>query len=725
MNNVRGKTRINLAKETLKSMYNSIYGSPFPKINPKVRYKTALERAGFDTKPRNPFSSQRNASTGSLQASVKSPPITRQRNVSAAPSVPVTMKSAYTASSKSAYSSVKGESDIYPPPVLENSERRSVTPPKNSNFTSSRPSDISRSISRPSERASQEDPFRFERDLDRQAEQYTASRHTCKSPANKEFQAADNFPFNFEREDAGNTEREQDLSPIERSFMMLTQNDTASVVNSMNQTDNRGVLDQKLGKEQQKEESSIEYGSEGQQEDENDIESLNFEPDPKLQVNLENEPLQDDFPEAKQEEKNTEPKIPEINVTRESNTPSLTMNALDSKIYPDDNFSGLESSKEQKSPGVSSSSTKVEDLSLDGLNEKRLSITSSENVETPYTATNLQVEQLIAQLDDVSLSRNAKLDMNGNCLNAVDRKASRFKKSSAYLSGYPSMDIPVTQQTSIVQNNNTNLSRQTILVDKGDVDEDAPSESTTNGGTPIFYKFKQSNVEYSNNEGMGSQETFRTKLPTIEALQLQHKRNITDLREEIDNSKSNDSHVLSNGGTTRYSSDADYKETEPIEFKYPPGEGPCRACGLEVTGKRMFSKKENELSGQWHRECFKCIECGIKFNKHVPCYILGDEPYCQKHYHEENHSICKVCSNFIEGECLENDKVERFHVDCLNCFLCKTAITNDYYIFNGEIPLCGNHDMEALLKEGIDNATSSNDKNNTLSKRRTRLINFN
>lgn len=97
---------------------------------------------------------------------------------------------------------------------------------------------------------------------------------------------------------------------------MLTQNDTASVVNSMNQTDNRGVLDQKLGKEQQKEESSIEYESEGQQEDENDIESLNFEPDPKLQVNLENEPLQDDFPEAKQEEKNTEPKIPEINVTR-------------------------------------------------------------------------------------------------------------------------------------------------------------------------------------------------------------------------------------------------------------------------------------------------------------------------------------------------------------------------------------------------------------------------
>lgn len=138
----------------------------------------------------------------------------------------------------------------------------------------------------------------------------------------------------------------------------------------------------------------------------------------------------------------------------------------------------------------------------------------------------------------------------------------------------------------------------------------------------------------------------------------------------------------------------------------------------------MFSKKENELSGQWHRECFKCIECAIKFNKRVPCYILRDTPYCQKHYHEENHSICKVCSNYIEGECLENDKVERFHVDCLNCFLCKTAITNDYYIFNGEIPLCGKHDIDALLKEGIDNDASGNDKNNTVTKRRTRLVNF-
>ena len=711
-------------------MYNSIYGSPFPKINPKVRYKTALERAGFDTKPRNPFSSQRNASTGSLQPSVRSSPITRQRNVSTAPSVPVTTKSAYTASSKSAYSSVKGESGIYPPPVLEKSERQSAISSKNSNFRSSRPADISLPISRPSERASQEDPFRFERDLDRREEQYAASRHASRSPANMDSRVADNSPFNFEQEGAGSSEREQDLSPIERSFMILTQNDTASLVNSMNQTNNRSVLDQEFENEQLKEESSIEYQKAEKEEKENDVESLNFEPDPKLQVNFENESLQKDFPEAQEDEKNTVSNIPEISVTRESTTPSLLIDTIDSRLYPHDNFAGLESSNEEKLPDISSLSTKVEELSLSGSNEKRLSTTSSENVETPYTATNLQVEQLIAQLDDVSLSRNAKLDMNGNSLNVVDRKASRFKKSSAYLSGYPSMDMPVTQQTSIMQNSDANLSRQTILVDKDDVDKDdadkdVPSASTTNGGTPIFYKFKQSNVQSSNDEGSGLQETFKTKLPTIEALQLQHKSNITDLREEIDNSKSNDSHMPANGGSTGYNSDADYKETEPVEFKYPPGEGPCRACGLEVTGKRMFSKKENELSGQWHRGCFKCIECDIKFNKHVPCYILGDEPYCQKHYHEKNHSICKVCLNFIEGECLENDKVERFHVDCLNCFLCKTAITNDYYIFNGEIPLCGKHDMEALLKEGIDNATPSNDKNNTLSKRRTRLINFN
>ncbi|EJS42847.1 pxl1p [Saccharomyces arboricola H-6] len=726
-------------------MYSSIYDSPFPKINPKVRYKTALERAGFDTRPRNLLGNQRSASsTGSLQATLKSPPIVRQRNVSAAPSVPVITKSEFFVSPNSSHPSAKGESSTYAWHALADRGRPSVD---NSNIpSSSTPTNAPHPSFRTSECSSQDDPFRFERvSAHHHQEQYAAPRQTNGSSANVQSQVAEHSLFNFEQTVVGDARREEDLSPIEKSFMMLTQNDTASLINSSSPTNNESVHAREIYSEHEKEEEeeeeeviSVKYQEMNpEEEEEDDVDSLNFQPHPELDVSLGRiEPPQEEMSQQEQQQEEEQekilvPLIPEINVTRKSVTPLLFIDtsynseSIDSKLLPHDAIAGLDVSKEVKSPAVSSSSTNVEDLSLDGSNEKRFSAASSENVETPYTATNLQVEQLIAQLDDVSLSRNAQLDLNGDSLNLVDRKASRFKKSSAYLSGFPSVNMPPTQQTSIMQNSDGSVSKQSLSIDDDDFFDGVPSAPTTNGDTPIFYKFKQSDVQYSSDEGNSSQEDFKAKVPTIEALQLQHKDSITNSSKETDNFKLNDSQASSDAGTIGHSPCASHLESEPTEIKYPPGEGPCRACGLEVTGKRMFSKKENELSGQWHRECFKCVECGIKFNKHVPCYILCDTPYCQKHYHQENHSICKVCSNFIEGECLENDKVERFHVDCLSCFLCKAAITNDYFIFNGEIPLCGNHDLDALLKEGIDNTAPGNDKNNTVSKRRTRLVNFN
>lgn len=165
---------------------------------------------------------------------------------------------------------------------------------------------------------------------------------------------------------------------------------------------------------------------------------------------------------------------------------------------------------------------------------------------------------------------------------------------------------------------------------------------------------------------------------------------------------------------------------------YPPGEGPCRECHREITSKPIFA---SELSGQWHRECFHCSKCDIKFNRRIQCYILNNKPYCQKHYHIENDSICKICQGYIEGECLENDKKERFHSKCLTCFLCKNTITNNYFIFNDNIPLCNNHDMDALMRDGIlqvddsttqaeKNSTPTSKKQNTIAKRSTKLISF-
>lgn len=160
-------------------------------------------------------------------------------------------------------------------------------------------------------------------------------------------------------------------------------------------------------------------------------------------------------------------------------------------------------------------------------------------------------------------------------------------------------------------------------------------------------------------------------------------------------------------------------------IKYSSGEGPCRTCGLKVNGKGIFSKKEGELSGQWHPECFRCIFCKVKFSKIIACYIFDDEIYCRQHYHELNNSICSVCKNYIEGEGLENDKNQIFHVSCFTCFICKTQLKDEHYIYNDNLPLCTNHDMELIIKDPIICENGGGLKrSNTLYKRNTELQKF-
>ncbi|KAL6947513.1 hypothetical protein ACO0RG_000087 [Hanseniaspora osmophila] len=195
---------------------------------------------------------------------------------------------------------------------------------------------------------------------------------------------------------------------------------------------------------------------------------------------------------------------------------------------------------------------------------------------------------------------------------------------------------------------------------------------------------------------------------------------------------------------------------ETTEIKYPPGQGPCRKCHHEidpVKEKAIYSKSGQDktqdidvLSGQWHRRCFQCTLCDLKFNKRTPCYVLHDLPYCQYHYHLTNNSICTICSGFIEGECLENDQNERYHVHCLTCYICHEIINKDYYIYNNKLTICENHDLDDLLKRGIplegEEKAEDSDKNpesgddvvdrkdkskkteNYVSKRRTRIIEF-
>ncbi|CCF57879.1 hypothetical protein KAFR_0D02320 [Kazachstania africana CBS 2517] len=170
---------------------------------------------------------------------------------------------------------------------------------------------------------------------------------------------------------------------------------------------------------------------------------------------------------------------------------------------------------------------------------------------------------------------------------------------------------------------------------------------------------------------------------------------------------------------------------EEPALKYETGEGPCRNCHQPIIPSIKIKEEKpvsaSELSGQWHRKCFHCVEvgCNVQFNKNVSCYIIDDLPYCQYHYHKKNGSICKMCTNGIEGECLENDKFERFHTHCLTCFVCRETISNDYFIFNGNIPFCDKHDVNALVEHGIiEFDTTSDHQENKIHRRRTRIIGY-
>lgn len=156
----------------------------------------------------------------------------------------------------------------------------------------------------------------------------------------------------------------------------------------------------------------------------------------------------------------------------------------------------------------------------------------------------------------------------------------------------------------------------------------------------------------------------------------------------------------------------------------PPGTGPCRTCHQVVneTGRgaeKPIYSKSGELSGQWHRGCFSCtyLGCGVTFNKNVACYALLDNAFCQRHYHLLNGTLCQSCGNAIEGECIENELKQKWHVSCLKCSKCHQGISNDYFLIANEI-VC-EKDAPVVISHLEKGGMLSSEK---IEKRRTRLL---
>jgi len=99
----------------------------------------------------------------------------------------------------------------------------------------------------------------------------------------------------------------------------------------------------------------------------------------------------------------------------------------------------------------------------------------------------------------------------------------------------------------------------------------------------------------------------------------------------------------------------------------------CRGCGEAIKGKGLTSS-DGRLTGRYHKECFVCQTCREPFATST-FYVWDDLPYCSRHYHTLNNSLCKSCDLGIEGPCLETERSDRFHSHCFTCMVSSIKYT--------------------------------------------------
>ena len=111
--------------------------------------------------------------------------------------------------------------------------------------------------------------------------------------------------------------------------------------------------------------------------------------------------------------------------------------------------------------------------------------------------------------------------------------------------------------------------------------------------------------------------------------------------------------------------------------------GNCKGCGEAIKGKSV-SSADGRLTGRYHKQCFVCQTCSEPFQT-ATFYVHNDSPFCERHYHQVNGSVCKTCDKGIEGQYLDGGRNEKFHPNCLTCSDCKRTLRNDYFEVNGRV----------------------------------------
>ncbi|MCJ1419836.1 hypothetical protein MMC32_006192 [Xylographa parallela] len=130
----------------------------------------------------------------------------------------------------------------------------------------------------------------------------------------------------------------------------------------------------------------------------------------------------------------------------------------------------------------------------------------------------------------------------------------------------------------------------------------------------------------------------------------------------------------------------------PVRRPGTANKGNCRGCGEVIQGKSV-SSADGRLTGRYHKQCFVCQTCKEPFQT-TDFYVIENNPYCGRHYHELNGSLCKTCDRGIEGQYLETEVKQKFHPHCFTCQECHKILRNDYFELNGKI-FCEQHALNA------------------------------
>lgn len=108
-------------------------------------------------------------------------------------------------------------------------------------------------------------------------------------------------------------------------------------------------------------------------------------------------------------------------------------------------------------------------------------------------------------------------------------------------------------------------------------------------------------------------------------------------------------------------------QAPPPRFRKPiaMNKGSCRGCGELICGKSV-SSADGRLTGRYHRPCFVCQTCKEPFQT-TDFYVISNHPYCARHYHQLNDSLCTMCDRGIEGQYLETEVKQKYHPCCFTC----------------------------------------------------------